>query len=432
MATTNTWKTIAERIARAVFAGQHPIKQTASSGAVGSWVCASDSYPYTSPSAYRGVNIWVIYDAGGAAAAPENQERAVTAAGFTIASGTLAVQPNFTAAPASGDIALFLYGLHRDDLLEATNDVIRNLTLPRYSVVSLCNDANMENAAADCATDWPDVAGTPTQTKETSIVMTGTQSLKVVYTVLDDSVRSLSIPVTENEQLNLSVPVKCTAGSLNVQLYDVTNAAEILSATVDEEAWTRVQFPAAVPSGCQNVQVRFIAKTAATTAYVDHVALTSQARSLYDLAAPLVEGADIDGLFYWPVWQSSEASYSYMEMGAVLQPYSRGNILRDYAGVTSHRIEIPRSKDDSIWVKYRTPGTALAALTDTCYAPIELLVAGAASECLKRLAARAADDSAKNEYLRRAFVLNREHTRLLRYYQLGFRVEQLAQERVRV
>src|SRR3990172_382 len=157
----------------------------------------------------------------------------------------------------TGLSSYFLYGLTMFEIDDAINNIVRSLHLPRYVALSLLNDGNMEGASANVATDWPDSTGTPTQTKEKSIILTGTQSLKLVIATLDDSVRSQSLPVTEGDVFKYAGASKQTAGSLRHQIYDVTNAAEIIGTTVGEEDWTDVRFQAfSIPSDCQNIQVR--------------------------------------------------------------------------------------------------------------------------------------------------------------------------------
>ncbi len=380
MATTTTLRTLLERIAEGLWPGHFPVKITAVSNADKA-VFEATTAAWTSGSVndYDGVYIYILYDAGAAGGAPEGELVRVTSGGFTIADGTFAVSPEFTVAPTTGDIGLFLYGLHVDELIDGINDIQRTLTLPRYLIASAINDGDMEGASADVTTDWPDVTGTPTQTKDTTEVLTGTQSLKVVTTVLDTSVGSKSLPVTEDESLLLSVPVKCTAGSLRVQLYDATSGAEIEGATVDEEAWTEVRFTESVPDDCQNVQVRFIAKTAATTAYVDSVSLLPTSRGLLSLPSQLADATDLLDVMYLPAGLASEADYSYVALSKELVHWPWDGHLRDMEGVTSHRTSVGTPISHPLFLKFRSAGTALSALTSTTYAPEELVVTGALS-----------------------------------------------------
>ena len=386
MSTTSTLDQIHQRVIKELWPGRYPlIETTTGAGSTSQLVIASAAYSSASVNAYDNAMVYCP----SVTAAPKWSR--VTRGGYTVASGTFAMSPVYGSSPGSGVSAYFLYGLHINDLDESINDLVRTLYLPRYLVLSLCADPNMESADA-AATDWPDADGAPTQTKETSIVLTGKQSLKIVTTVVDTSVRSPSIPVTEFETLLLSVPVKVTAGSLRVQLYDVTNSAEVSNGgvTVDEEAWTEVRFPAlSVPSNCQNVQVRFIAKTAATTAYVDHVSLLSAQRSIYALPSQVASAVDVEGVYYLPAGQTSEATNAYGALAEELQPWPYNQDgLRDYAGVNSHRITVDQPMGYPLFVMFKAKDSTLAqntSDTNTTVAPQDLVVFGAVADCAERL-----------------------------------------------
>jgi hypothetical protein len=317
------------------------------------------------------------------------KESYVTRGGLTVASGTYTMSPAYGSSPGSGVSAYFLYGLTMNEIDDAINNIVRSLYLPRYVALSLINDGNMEGASANVTTDWPDSTGSPTQTKETSIVLTGTQSLKLVIATLDDSVRSQSLPVTEGDIFQFSTAIKCTAGSLRAQVYDVTNSIEIpgAGATVDEEDWTEVRLPSiTIPADCQNIQIRYIAKTTSTTAYVDYAAPYST-RDIYSLPSQIVDASDVLGVSYLPVGRTSEAADSYIGLSEIMQPWPYST-LKDYAGVNSHRIEIREPCFDPLFVHFRAPDSALAqntSDTDTTFIPIDVLVYGAVAECHRKM-----------------------------------------------
>ena len=415
MATTVTLDALTQRIVKNLWPGKFPlVATTTSAGTDVSLVIAAAAYSSSSVNAYDGVSVYCPSVTTGI------KTSRVTRGGFTVASGTFTMSPAYGSIPGSAASAYFLYGLHANELLEAANEVLRTLILPRYLVLSLVNDANMEDVAADAATDWPDETGTPTQTKETTIVLTGKQSLKLVIANSDDSVRSLSVPVTEGEQLNLSTPIKVTAGSLRVQLYDVTNSAEIDGSTVDEEAWTEVRFQAAVPNNCQNVQVRYIAKTASTTAYVDYCGLTGDS-DIYALPDAVYDAAFVEDVLYLPAGFTSEAEQSYAAFSEALQPWPYYSALRDYAGVNSHRIQVLRPWYP-LFVKFHDSEAILAQNagdTNTTAAPEELLVEGALSDLCMRLSERSNSNSAKADYARRSLRHAKRYHSLLESIGLG-------------
>lgn len=380
MATTSTLDAVHRRVLRALWPNARAlIETTTGAGSTTSLVIAARANSSHSANAADGVGIYVP----SVTAAPK--ESYVTRGGFTVASGTYTMSPAYGSSPGSAASAYFLYGLTMDEIDDAINNIVRSLYLPRYVALSLINDGNMEGASANVATDWPDSTGTPTQTKETSIVLTGTQSLKLVIATLDDSVRSQSLPVTEGDIFQFSTAIKCTAGSLRAQVYDVTNSAEIDGATVDEEDWTDVRLPAlTIPNNCQNIQIRYIAKTTSTTAYVDYAALYGT-RDIYALPSQIVDASDVLGVSYLPAGRTSEAADSYIGLSEVMQPWPYYETLRDYAGVNSHRIQLREPGYNPLFVHFRAPDTALNGDTDTTFIPIDILVYGSVAECFWKL-----------------------------------------------
>jgi hypothetical protein len=414
VATSYALRVALRRLAAIVFSGYAPITATATGGTTATFVSTSAQVNKSSTSAYNGVTVLIDSDAGGAAAAPEGEARSVSAAGFVIASGTWTVSPVYTTAPATGDTAIFLYGLTKQDIIEAVNDIILTFQLPRYLPVTAFNDGNMEDAAADAATDWPDVDGTITQTKDTTEVLTGTQSLKLVSTSVDHSVRSLSLPVIESEPYFIWTPFKVTAGSLRAQLYDVTNAAEISGITMDENAWGIPIFQGSVPNDCQNLQMRFVSKTASTTAYVDHVG-GGPLRHEWDVPSEIGDASNITGISALRLGQSAEAGDSYVWTGD-FEPWPSPGIHRDYQAVNSHRVEIARAFNVPLFYEFEAPGTALSAMADTFYASAkvyEAILEGAAAGCLNKLAQGAHDPQRRAELRQEADEHRRAYRGLL-------------------
>lgn len=414
MATTA--RAIMERVARLAFAGMGPIKSTATSGGASTWIDSGVVTGKSSTSAFAGWDIHVISDAGGAGAAPEDQERTVTATGYAVASGTFTVSAAWTTNnPASGDIALFYpLGFTKDDMYEAINDILRNLPLERYIAATAITDGDME---ASGTTNYTDAVGTPTQTKETTEVLTGTQSLKLVIANLDDAVQTASVPVTENDQVLVWAPIKCTAGSLRMSVWDVTAGAEIsgMGVTVDEEAWTVPVFQVSVPANCQNIAIRFVAKTAATTAYVDHAGLLYRRENLYNLPS-VIENAEQVELFYLPQGRASEANNAYIWTGE-LEPWPDPVGWRDYLGVTAQRALFCAGAYP-LFYKFRALNSIISlpstsVVTDDTDV-IEAIVEGAAANVYGRLANGATDRSKQVEFLGKEQIHRSTYHALLR------------------
>ena len=374
-------------MARDLWSDKRPLDVVATGGSTTSAVVASQAYSSQSANAYDGVYIYVLTDAGGASAAPEGEQGRVTTAGFTASSGTWTISPTLTAAIASGDTLQFLYGLDRTAIFNAVNRIVGSLYMPAYTILTLIDDGDF---SATGVTNWADAVGTPTQTKDTTSgrVLIGAQSLKLVIANSGDAVTSNSVRVHEGEQLHLSVPVMCDAGSITVSLYDVTNATAIKSVTVDEEDWAEVRFTETVPADCEEVAIRIAAAEATTTAWVGWASLLYGLRGIYTLPSLAADTAYVDGMYYLPQGYTSEDADSFIALSHQLIPVQMVDELRDWRGDVSQRIVINETPRGPLFIKFRRVGPTLTADTDVVYAPADLVVEGALSELTKTLALR--------------------------------------------
>ena len=402
MATTTTWESLIERIVNNLWPGRFPLKITATGGSGTTFVASTAAYSSASANAYDAVYIFILDTTDDLA--PKGEFGQVTSAGFTAASGTWALGSTLTAI-ASGDVGLFLYGLHPNELLDAANDIQRTLYLPRYTIMSPITDGDME---ATGTTSWADV-GTCTQTKSTtaSEVLTGTQSLKLVITAgITNGVTSDPLPVQDSENILVSVAFKTatTLGSLSVQLYDVTNAAAIQTVTPTNTrlpAWAECRFEKAVPSGCQQIAIRLLNSSATdeATVYVDWVAAYRTEESTYNLPTAVLDATDA-AIMFLPLGFSTDDSYVYnASLNFEAWP---SEPLRDLRALNSQRIVVGRPIQYPLFLKYRTTGSVMSALTSTTEAPVEMILHGALSICLNKLADRTGDMATKADLVRRA------------------------------
>jgi len=406
---TTTKKIIVERIASTVGAGEEPINFVTTAGAdTTSVVSTSANFRKTAATAYNGRVALITQTTDGNA--PVGEGRVVTT--FATATGDLTTNPFSAHLTTADEITLLPAGLGAIDIDEAIDDVTRTLHLPTYLAATLIVDGNF--TAADPVTNWADVAGAPTQTAEATIVRTGWQSMKFVSTVVDTSVGCSAVPVTEGEQILVWAGVKVTAGSVRVSLYDATNSVEIDGVTTDEEAWTVPTFTANVPADCKNVTVQIVSKTAATTAYIDHVGLLSQDRELYDVIPEITDASQINRVLYMPLGFTSTTDRAYL-WGQDLEVWSEESVLRDYYGKNIHRSGMRRPVENPIFWEFMLTDTVMSAMTDTVYLSgdiFEAAIDGMISNCYKKLAAQ--QSAAGND--ERAFAYTRQQRQHGRAY----------------
>ena len=416
MATTTTLRTLLERLSEEVWEGEYPILATCATNATAASVVVTPAiYSSESANKYDGLWVYVTYDAGGAAAAPEGESARVTSAGFAPTTGTFTVSPAFTAAVTASDQVLFLRnGFYIDDLIDSINDIVRNLLTPHWSPLTLVAGGDMEGAV----TDWAAV-GSPT-TREMATTAAHTllrQSLHLVANA-NAGATSANVLVTDVENLLVSVAVKVISGSYTVTLYDATNSAAIKSVTVDESDHTEVRFDEAVPSGCEAVTIRVVSAAAAAEIYVGWAIVLSQEHHRYALPSLVSDASEIKDVLYLPLGiQTANADNYVLDMK--LRSASWRQFPRDWQHQNSNHIEVDRPYTWPLFLEFNAPGTVLSALTGTTTIPQELIVQGAAANCLKRLRDKSKSEAAVRKWEGRRREAARNYQMMLENYNLG-------------
>ena len=395
--------TLYERVAEQVWPGQ-PVKVTASGGSTSTFVASSLTYSSADAYAYDGRYIYLLTDAGGSGAAPETEERRVTTGGYTAASGSFAISPNWSTAVVSTDVALFL-GMPIEHILDSINDIQRTLKIPRFLPVTLVTDGDME---ASAVASWTAVGTPGTNAKSATNAL-----LRQAHHVAGDDtvgVKSAVVPVHDVQNLYLSVPVKIVTGSVNVTLYDETNAEVIKTVLVEEVNYPEVRFTEPVPNDCVGVTVRILAAENTTEWYTGWVSLLSN-QDTYSLPGALTDPTEIEGVFYLP-GDNTDTTDLYIPFADHLQRWSYYSFPRDWRG--TNRFSIGSPTRGPIFLSARIAGPTLSAHSDVSAAPEDLVVYGAASRVLNKLAERTRDSGLKRDYAGRAAYLSSLYFDMLR------------------
>lgn len=412
MATTVSLQTIAEAVIQRLWAGRRPIVDVADSSGntTSTLVIADQAYSSAHANLYDGVGIWVVGGTG-------NQASRVIRAGFAPSTGTWTLSPALGAAPNSATV-WFLYGLSRDDILEATNRVLDRLYMQAYLPLTMVADGDME---ANNTSSWTAVSGaTLSKVTTAARVITGQRALRIQTTAVDTGAASANIRVHEDEVLLVSVAVMCDVGSATIELRDVTNGATITaSVTVDQEAYTEVRREFTVPVGCEEVSLRILAASSTSDIYVGWASVLPMSRYVVDVPSTVEDAAFIDGLWELPQGFTSEADYSFVALGRAFEPYPVPGDLRDYIGVNSHRLTLPKRVTRPLFMQLKRPYSALTLDSDTTAAPETLVVAGVSADLLNRLANRVRSESVKADMLTRMIEARREYTKLLTAYDVN-------------
>ena len=393
MSTTNTYRTILSRLNARLATTEPSTEITLTTGGTTTFAATGATLGKSGTLGYTGMHAVCVFDAGGAGAAPELQDRIIVSNSST----TWTVTPAFTTT-ASSDIMLILQGgLTEPMVREATNDIIRNLPLPRYVAASLLPDGDMELTYS--TNNWTDVASATTGTKTTTAgqVFTGTSAFRLQPTASGDGVRSTAglIPCETGEQFYVSVVLRMETPSqtCSVSLYDHTNSAVIGTArSVTGAGWIEVRFQDSAPSTCESIGVEILSTSAGTgDIYIDYVQILSDQRMSLTPPASIVDTALIEGVFS-PRWtDNGQDADTYIPQGFDLDQVRSGDSWRDYAASVSHRVEVGRTWGYPLFWSFRATDTVVSAMTSTVVAPLEPLVEAILSRCRLRMFEASAD-----------------------------------------
>lgn len=237
----------------------------------------------------------ISYDAGGAAAAPEGDIRPITF--YEPGNGKVTPSPDWSAAPATGDIYQLFRQPHPQDVLDHLDTILTQETwLPCWQILTEIPDGDMEQSSASA--DW--TASNATLTKiSTEPAMSGTRWLSVANTSAGGYAKSVALSVTPGQSYYVGALSRCAAASTTAQLvvYDETNSAALLTLTHSNRNNVRLWSHVTVPSTCYQVTVRLGASQNSVTTLWDDAVLYGLGD--YSIALPwwVKNSSQVKGVF---------------------------------------------------------------------------------------------------------------------------------------
>ncbi len=190
-------------------------------------------------------------------------------------SSIITVAPDMGAVMQGGtDYLLYALGLSPTSVAQYINDTLRLTHGPHIWFPSKVPDANFES---NDLTNWDDV-GTATSTFDiesvegTADFIFGERSISCTTSAVDSGFESEIFRVTENETLLVvafaNVSTAGSTGVVQVILKNATTGLGIRTVTVDETEFQEVRFQEAVPSGCETMDIQFVAESSGITFHI--------------------------------------------------------------------------------------------------------------------------------------------------------------------
>lgn len=202
---------------------------------------------------YKGQWARISRDAAGAAAAPEGEIRVVTAS--APSTGTLTVNPVFSAEPAAGDFYQLFRYVRPKEVLDLLDQIMKeDAWLPCWTILTEVPDGDMEQ---NNTTDW--TANNATVTKiSTEPAMWGKRWLSVVTTSAGGYAQSNTLNVIPGETYHCSALVNVSAADTTAQMtiYDVTNSAILDRVESTYLSTVRIWTELTIPDTCHQIAIR--------------------------------------------------------------------------------------------------------------------------------------------------------------------------------
>jgi hypothetical protein len=210
--------TLRQRVMDMIYAGQFPIRGTATGGTTATVVDSGAALSGATADAFD--HFWVKVATSTDNLAPQGEIRQISEAGFGPTTGTFTVPSVFTAAPAAGDTYEIHRMFHPSELDLIINEFLRQLWVPRFFPLSahiVANDDNdMEYADA---TSWSEVGG-GSLAKSTSIYNNGLRGLTFTTSVADEYVTCTSMDIQTKLQYATAVSLSLTTGTAHLTIFD--------------------------------------------------------------------------------------------------------------------------------------------------------------------------------------------------------------------
>ena len=238
------------------------------------------------------------------AAAPVGEIRTVTT--YAPATGTITVDPAFSANLTAGDTYELWKYPHPQDVLDMIDTLMReDIWLPSWATLSEVPDGDMEQSGVS---DWTDTnASSVKVTSEPAL--SGERWLEVTASSAGGYSSTFSFGVEPGGSYYtgaLVMPIGAYTGELVA--YDVTNSVNIKSVTSDRRYINGVGFDFTVPATCYQIALHLVGQEINSVVRWDDIMLWGY--NAPDIALPWwVKNKDqVKGIFRFERWQAGNTT----------------------------------------------------------------------------------------------------------------------------
>lgn len=384
----STRKALRQRIARRIYPNSYPVTSDTTGDGTTTTIVDSLLFPGSTGAQYAGA--WIYMASIPTDSTPIGEISRIFSVDFNAGQSTsiLIFSPALSILTKSGAEYEIHYKYHPSIIHNRIDEVLGIIQAPVILPLTLITDGDMEVSGIG---NWTATAGSggtsPTVTKDTTTVLHGRQSLKIIaagddtgsYAVSD----SLSLP--PNTTCIVAADVWITSGeNAKLVFYDVTNSAEIDTAESAATGWVHLGFVVTTPATCEQVSIRLLSPTISDTTYWDHAIVLPINQASIEIPGSIEFSEEARKLFYFPVGTGLTATGDDHAYKLEEQPrrfWSHFTPERDETAVIPYRIEIKkRPISSTLWLEGVIDFPAFAGAseaakdTDTTVCPADIVV----------------------------------------------------------
>ena len=410
MPTSTTRKTIRQSVIKKLYRPRYPVASTTTSS--GSSTALNDTILAAGSHTQDYIRGWVYVVETVTSGPAYGEVSRVVNTDFSGSTSQLTLSPAMTATIQTGTDYEIHYWFHPDYINDRIDEILQNLEFGVIRPATYITDGSMETAGV---TSWATLSNA-TRTKDTTLVLHGTQALAVTPSAANGYVQSATVLLPPSTQVLISTDayIPATDQSAKIVLWDVTNGEEIDSATTSVLGWSTLQFTQTTPADCYQVALRLQCVNDGETVNFDHAILLPIGYDTLTLPSEAEWHFDLAGVVAYPRGRAIAAD-NFRAMQAKPEFYCHAKIDRDETAVTPYRVSLAKETGtEPIWFVLDVDYAAFAGASasakdaDTTKAPPDLVQSLVIATLLDDKALEAEDRGQEKQ----AFILQKRADRI--------------------
>lgn len=388
---TRTLLQICQEVARNLGAYENSTNTAAAS--TSGLTCAN--YPFITSLSNADTTLYVGCEVYPTAGTENTNARMVVT--YAPSTGVFGISPAWSTGMAAADtFDLYLKGLRIAQIKTAINTALRQLWYVTIYPLSLVTDADMETSGV---TNWAATSAASSKVSTAGNLLRGNQSLRVLNSGANGYAQSATMSITKDDSFYVEAYCRAAVGTGTLIAYDITNSANIDTASWDEIGWGKVYLTFSAPSTCEQIAIRLQGTGASDDIYWDDVNLLRVGTREILLPDWITHPSQVRHLLTDVAGRDRWDESHYIRT-------SHYRIIRDESNTLNPlKLSLEWSLGAPLWIEANRTYAELSADTGTTTCNRELIECAATVELLDKLINRAPGEVVaawKQEYARQS------------------------------